>query len=553
MNLVSGEMVSHYRILERLGEGGMGVVYKAEDTQLKRHVALKFLPHEVMATPHAKERFLHEAETTSALDHPNICTIHEINHTEGGQFFLVLSCYEGKTLRKILEEGRLSIGQAIQIAAQLCEGLAAAHDHKIVHRDLKPENIMVLSTGLVKILDFGLAKLAGQTQLTMSGTTMGTAAYMSPEQANGESVDERTDIYSVGVILYEMLTGELPFRADHPLALMYLIINQTPRSPEEINSAIPKALSDAVVRCLHKKRESRFQSAGDLREELLAHASGVVPHLSGERISLEKVRKQRGFGRRTVLAAVVSVVLIVVGGVVFKLLSPKSADTTLARVHLSQAHDDLQNNDLSSAKRSLLAALDADPQFVTAWSTLSAVEMKLGRVEQAVKDARRAVDLDSNSTAALYNLAYGLEEQGNYADALRYYGRAVLIDTEFVEAQSALGSLYVKLGEPARAIEVLQNALTKNSESPHAYLLEKNLGKAYLRSGMVDQAIAAFERSIKLQPAQKGEPLHQLALAYEAKGMRREARASALKCLEADTDTLRQRQMRELLARISAK
>ena len=209
-----GKTISHYKILEKLGEGGMGVVYKAEDTKLQRTVAIKFLPPESTRDPEAKERFIHEARAASALDHPNICTIHEIDESEG-QTFIVMAYVEGQSLKEKIKAGPLKLAEVVGIGLQIAEGLKEAHDKNIIHRDVKPANIMVTTSGQTKIMDFGLAKLMGQTKLTKEETTLGTVAYMSPEQTRGEKVDHRTDIWSLGVVLYEMITGQLPFKGDY--------------------------------------------------------------------------------------------------------------------------------------------------------------------------------------------------------------------------------------------------------------------------------------------------------------------------------------------------
>ena len=210
-----GRTIFHYKILEKLGAGGMGVVYKAEDTKLKRTVALKFLPLEMTHDPQSKERFIHEAQAASALDHPHICTIHEINETEEGQLFIVMACYDGETLKDKIKDQRLKIKEAVDITVKIAEGLATAHEKGITHRDIKPANILITKDGMVKILDFGLAKLAGRAHLTLTGTTIGTVAYMSPEQALGQEVDQRSDIWSLGVVLYQMLSNQLPFMGDY--------------------------------------------------------------------------------------------------------------------------------------------------------------------------------------------------------------------------------------------------------------------------------------------------------------------------------------------------
>ncbi|MFQ5629294.1 MAG: serine/threonine protein kinase, partial [bacterium] len=228
-----GKTIQHYKILAEIGRGGMGVVYKAKDTKLKRTVALKFLPPHLTDDTEAKARFITEAQAASALDHPNICTIHQIDETEDGQLFIVMAYYEGETLRESVSSGQLSVDNAVEIARQVAAGLACAHEAGIVHRDIKPANIFITKQGVVKILDFGMAKLAGQN-LTKTGAAHGTVAYMSPEQAQASPTDHRTDIWALGVILYEMLTGEQPFKGDFDQVVMYSIVNEEPDSIAEL-------------------------------------------------------------------------------------------------------------------------------------------------------------------------------------------------------------------------------------------------------------------------------------------------------------------------------
>jgi len=204
-----GKTISHYKILEKLGEGGMGVVYKAEDTKLKREVAIKFLPRQIAVSDEERERFKLEAQAAAALNHNNIATVYEIHELEGEEF-IVMEFIKGESLREKIAKGPLKLDEAVRIATEVADGLHEAHEHKIVHRDIKPANIMLTAKGQCKIMDFGLAKMAQATLVTKEGTTLGTAAYMSPEQARGEKVDRRTDIFSLGVMLYEMLTGQLP-------------------------------------------------------------------------------------------------------------------------------------------------------------------------------------------------------------------------------------------------------------------------------------------------------------------------------------------------------
>ena len=215
-----GKTISHYKISDKLGEGGMGVVYKAEDTRLNRIVALKFLPDQALGGEEEKARFVREAQAAAALDHSNICTTYEIDESEG-RAFIAMAFVDGQSLEEKVSSGPLGPKEAVDIAVQVAEGLQEAHENGIVHRDIKSANIMVGKKGQAKIMDFGLAKLIGYTKLTKTATIMGTVAYMSPEQALGEVVDHRTDIWSLGVVLYESLTGRLPFMAENDAALLH--------------------------------------------------------------------------------------------------------------------------------------------------------------------------------------------------------------------------------------------------------------------------------------------------------------------------------------------
>jgi len=262
-----GRTISHYRIVEKLGEGGMGVVYKAEDTTLGRTVALKFLPPELTRDAAAKERFIQEARAASALDHPNICNIHEVGETEDGQTFIAMACYEGETLKGTIERGPLKLDEATDIAAQVAQGLAKAHGQGIVHRDIKPANIIVTKDGLVKIVDFGLAKLAG-TKLTKTGSTLGTAQYMSPEQARGTAVDARSDIFSLGAVLYEMLTGKHAFPGEYEQSTIYAIMNEEPEPVTALRSGVPMEIERIVGKCMAKNPDERYQHADEIIADL---------------------------------------------------------------------------------------------------------------------------------------------------------------------------------------------------------------------------------------------------------------------------------------------
>jgi serine/threonine protein kinase len=264
-----GRLVAQYEIVVKLGGGAMGVVYHARDTKLRRRVALKFLPPQWCHDETAKDRFIREAQTASATDHPNICTIHNIDSTSDGRLFIVMPCYEGETLKQRLESGPLDIDEALRIAAQIANGLAKAHAHGVVHRDIKPGNLMITEEG-VKILDFGLAKFADSQQLTLPGDGLvGTPSYMSPEQARGDEADARSDVWAVGVVLYQMLTRELPFKGGYPEAIAYAIKNEPAPSPRARLPGLSEEIEGLVLRALQKDPKLRQQSARELAGELL--------------------------------------------------------------------------------------------------------------------------------------------------------------------------------------------------------------------------------------------------------------------------------------------
>lgn len=281
-----GQTISHYRILEKLGEGGMGVVYKARDTKLDRDVALKFLPANLTADPESRERFVHEAKAASALSHPNICGIHAIEEYEQ-QHFIDMEFLDGKTLSVLLKERELSLKEIVDIALQIAEGLIAAHKKGIVHRDIKPDNIMVTDEHLVKIMDFGLAKLKGSSELTKTRSTLGTLSYMSPEQAQGVDVDHRSDIFSFGVILFEMVTGRRPFKGEHEAAIIYSLVNETPEPLARYRARIPDELQRVVNKALAKDRDNRYQHVDEMATDLRR----VLEEVSGRIISTTKKSK----------------------------------------------------------------------------------------------------------------------------------------------------------------------------------------------------------------------------------------------------------------------
>jgi serine/threonine protein kinase/tetratricopeptide (TPR) repeat protein len=261
------ENILHYRILEKIGEGGMGVVYKAEDTSLKRTVALKFLPENALVHDDDKKRFIREAQAAAALDHPNICAVHEIEETEGRVFITMAYC-DGRTLQQRLADGPLPPRYALDIAIQVASGLQEAHEKGVIHRDIKPGNIIISDKNHARITDFGLAKVTSETTLTQSVTTAGTLHYMSPEILRGEKSDPRADIWSLGVVLYQILTGKLPFGGDYPAAVLYSIVSESPLPPSELSESVPTELDAIIMRALQKDPDARYSSMQEMLPDL---------------------------------------------------------------------------------------------------------------------------------------------------------------------------------------------------------------------------------------------------------------------------------------------
>ncbi len=312
-------IVGRYKIIEELGRGGMGVVYKAQDNKLKRTVALKFLPPELTHISDVKERFMREAQAAAALDHPNICTVYEFDETEE-KTFISMAYIEGQSLKKKIESDPLELDEALRIATQVAEGLQEAHNRGVVHRDIKSANIMVTEKGLAKIMDFGLARMTGGTLLTTEGMAMGTIAYMSPEQARGEEVDHRTDIWSFGVVLYEMFSGQLPFKGERDQAVVYSILNKKSKPITDLKADIPMSIEQVLGKALEKNPHERYQQIEDLLDDLKSISAGIVPEEIKVRLRKAKLLKRK----RAILYASLAGLIIIMAVIALSLFTGRA-------------------------------------------------------------------------------------------------------------------------------------------------------------------------------------------------------------------------------------
>jgi tetratricopeptide (TPR) repeat protein/predicted Ser/Thr protein kinase len=405
-----GRTISHYKILGKLGEGGMGVVYKAHDTKLDRDVALKFLSHYLTTDPAEKERFYHEARAAAALTHQNIAVVHEIGEHEN-QIFIAMEYVEGKTIKKFIETESPSIQKILEIAIQICEGLSAAHEKGIVHRDIKGENILVTPKWQAKIMDFGLAKLRGATKLTKTGSTLGTAAYMSPEQARGEEVDQRSDLFSAGVVLYEMLTTHLPFQGEYIEAILYSILNEEPALPARYNEKITDELQHIVSKALEKDREDRYQHAdemlADLRRERkhleYARAGGVpvMEKPSAEAAPAEKTVHPLRMGKRMIkiFAAIgIAAVLVVASFILLPLFFGEAISSerrTIAVISfINQTGDDSYDYLQDAIPNLLITNLEQSKYLrVATWERLYDLRKQIGKTDAKIIDRDTGFEL----------------------------------------------------------------------------------------------------------------------------------------------------------------
>ena len=360
-----------YKIIEEIGRGGMGVVYKAEDIKLKRTVALKFLPPELNQDKEAKQRFIQEAQAAAALNHPHICTIHEVDEADG-QTFISMEYIEGKTLKERLASGPIHIHEAIDIATQVALGLQKAHKKGIIHRDIKPANIMINEDGQAKISDFGLAKLSGMADLTKASTIMGTVAYMSPEQAKGEAVDHRTDIWSLGVVIYELLSGKLPFESERETSIMYSIVHEKPKPIEDRGPHIPIELQQIITSTLEKNLNSRYQSI----EAVLKDIRKYKEIIEGDQAEIINIRSFIRSVRRPLYAIPILLIFIAVSFFSFYLINRKTKIRWARNEAVPEMVRLISEDSIKEAYilgERVEKYIPTDPQLVSLWPQISTV------------------------------------------------------------------------------------------------------------------------------------------------------------------------------------
>lgn len=475
---LAGTTMSHFRVIGYLASGGMGIVYRAEDVRLNRPVALKFpLPHYQMDVA-MKERFMREARSAGALEHVNLCTVYEVGESDKG-LFLAMPLYSGETLKQRLAGGQpLSIADSLAIARQIAEGLSCAHAAGVVHRDLKPGNVMLLPDGVVKILDFGLAK-AGDISNTKSGVTLGTVSYMAPEQVRGYKVDLRADLWSLGVLLYEMVTGCRPFSGEHEVSIAHAILHQDPKPPSTLRSDLPRSLQALVLTLLQKDPAARYPDAAEVARDIEAIEKGAAPSFRPplQPRAIGWIRKRRAALALVVVAALTAIVAVVAPRISSALNKPTSNEEAYQFYLRGREYE--QRGPMSAAESLYIRALALDSGFALARARLAIVyaECRTGGSRDCY---RRSLE----------------DQTRNRLDEIRTEAQAALRQQpDLADAHFAMGLYWEQREEPARALGELNLALDGLGKSGE---LHAAIGRAYRAQGKWHEAIAEFERAIEI-------------------------------------------------------
>lgn len=528
-----GQTVLHYKVMEELGRGGMGIVYKAHDTKLKRDVAIKFLPHRVSSSKEDKERFMVEARAAAALNHPNIATIFSIEEMDN-QTFIVMEYIDGEELKDIISKGLMKVEDAVNVIIQIAEGLGKAHEKGIIHRDIKSSNIMLTKDKKVKIMDFGLAKLTDNSVITIKGTTLGTAAYMSPEQAQGKSSTHLSDIWSLGVVAYELLTGELPFRAEHAAAWSYVILNDEPTAPSTIDKRIPQQFDPVILKMLEKNPEDRFQNVQELIDRLhnldeeqkgisKEKKTKVIAVLPFENISQDEESNYFGDGLAEELIVNLSRlndVKVVSRTTTMQYKGTKKDMKTIgkelgARYIMEGSVRKFQDNLRISAqlidvlsdtqlwaetfKGKLADVFDIQEQVSK--QIVDALMVKLTpteKVELTKRPTLNAEAFDFNLRAR--NFLYK-QSKNNVQFAIQFFEKAIALDSRYAEAYAGMAEAYAvryayferKENLLDTALELSLKAIMYDSTLAEAYAA---LGLSYYFKGSFDEALTAVQKAL---------------------------------------------------------
>jgi serine/threonine-protein kinase len=504
---VIGRTVSHYRILERLGGGGMGIVYRAQDTRLDRTVALKFLPMEWCQESLLRERFTREARAASNLDHPHICTVFDIGETPEGQLFIAMAYCPGETLKERILRGPMPIEEAIGIAIQIGEALESAHEGGIVHRDIKPANILITDRDQVRVVDFGLAKLAGEATVTRQGSVIGTPAYMSPEQATGAEVDGRSDLWALGVVLYEMVTGRRAFAADNEQAILLAITTSDPTPIDTLRSEVPAELQRIIRRCLKRKPQDRYRSAAELVADLRRFRGDPTPTeiVTQTMPSAEQARRWWYVKRRVLPVAATAAALILLATLYTALNRPQTRH--LLVLPFNSPGEDAQITLLCHGLLDTVTAkLSELRRFRSALSVVPTSEVR-GRKVQSAEDAHRIFGVDLVVTGSVMRSGNTLRIPLELIDAAKLRQmRSRLLTTE-VSAEFVLQDrvaatveemLDLELGVAER--QALALGGTSNAEAAELFLEARGHAGKEPTAVHLTRAMTLYRQALDIDP-----------------------------------------------------